>query len=159
MRAPVEACFRAGADVERWPEWLPHYRWVRFQRRDGFGTGRVEMAARRAFGPLGYPVWWVSEMRLDESRPAVIYRHVDGITTGMDVVWSFEPRPGGNTWVRIVHEWEGGPSWPLPRPARDAIASAVIGPVFIHHVASRTLLGIKRAAEQRAALAAPPGRR
>jgi len=40
-----------------------------------------------------------------------------------------------------------------------AIASAVIGPVFIHHVASRTLLGIKRAAEQRAALAAPPGRR
>jgi hypothetical protein len=68
----------AGADVERWPERLPHYRWVRFHRKDGFGTGRVEMAARRDFGPLPYPVWWVSEMRVDEDRPAVLYRHVAG---------------------------------------------------------------------------------
>jgi len=147
MRAPVEACFRAGADVERWPEWLPHYRWVRFQRRDGFGTGRVEMAARRDFGPLPYPVWWVSEMRVDEARPAVIYRHVDGVTTGMDVEWTFEDRGDGTTHVRIVHAWDTGPRWPLPAPARRAIGSAVIGPVFIHHVASRTLAGIRRAAE------------
>ncbi|MET0397884.1 MAG: SRPBCC family protein [Longimicrobiaceae bacterium] len=148
MRAPVAACFRAGADVERWPEWLPHYRWVRFQRRDGFGTGRVEMAARRDFGPLPYPVWWVSEMHLDEARPAVIYRHVDGVTTGMDVEWTFEDRADGTTLVRIVHAWDTGPRWPLPAPARRAIGSAVIGPVFIHHVASRTLAGIRRAAER-----------
>lgn len=148
MRAPVEACFRAGADVERWPEWLPHYRWVRFQRKDGFATGRVEMAARRDFGPLPYPVWWVSEMHVDEARPAVIYRHVDGITTGMDVEWTFQDRGDGTTLVRIVHDWDGGPRWPLPGPARRLIGSAVIGPVFIHHVASRTLAGIRRAAER-----------
>ncbi|HEX2093446.1 MAG TPA: SRPBCC family protein [Longimicrobiaceae bacterium] len=147
MRAPVEACFRAGADVERWPEWLPHYRWVRFQRRDGWGTGRVEMAARRDFGPLPYPVWWVSEMRVDEERPAVLYRHVDGITTGMDVVWSFEDRGDGTTRVRIVHEWDTGPHWPLPAPLRRTIAGRIIGPVFIHHVASRTLRGIKSVVE------------
>lgn len=151
MRGGVEACFRAGADVERWPEWLPHYRWVRFQRKDAFGTGRVEMAARRDFGPLPYPVWWVSEMEVDESRPAVIYRHVDGITTGMDVVWTFEDRGGGETLVRIVHEWKDGPAWPLPRPLRRAIGRVVIGPVFIHHVASRTLAGIRRHVESGAA--------
>ncbi|HET6231850.1 MAG TPA: hypothetical protein VFE05_17370, partial [Longimicrobiaceae bacterium] len=88
MGAPLEACFHAGADVERWPEWLPHYRWVRFQRKDAFGTGLVEMAARRGFGPLAWPVWWASEMHLDHQRPAVIYRHVDGITKGMDVEWT-----------------------------------------------------------------------
>src|SRR5690349_18175393 len=90
FRAPVDFCLNAAADVEHWPMVLPHYRWVTFQRKDGFATGRIEMAARRAFGPLGYPVWWVSEMKLDEAAPAVIYQHVDGITTGMDVIWSFE---------------------------------------------------------------------
>ena len=148
IRAPVQACFRAGADVERWPEWLPHYRWVRFQRRDGFGTGRVEMAARRGFGPLPWPVWWVSEMHLDADRPAVVYRHVDGITTGMDVIWTFEPE-GDGTRVQIVHDWKSGPAWPVPGAARRVIADAVIGPVFIHHVASRTLAGIRRHVEGR----------
>ena len=147
MAAPVAACFQAGADVERWPERLPHYRWVRFQRRDGFGTGRVEMAATRGFGPLPWPVWWVSEMTVDEAPPAVIYRHVDGITTGMDVEWTFEDLGGGRTRVRIVHDWKGGPRWPLPGLARRAVADAVIGPVFIHHVASRTLAGIRRHVE------------
>lgn len=147
VRGTPAHAFRHGADVERWPEWLPHYRRVRFQRKDGFGTGLVEMAARRAFGPLAWPVWWVSEMTVDEAVPVVRYRHVAGITTGMDVEWSFTDRGDGTTRVRIVHEWADGPRWPLPRPLRRAIAGAVIGPVFIHHVASRTLAGIKRAAE------------
>jgi ribosome-associated toxin RatA of RatAB toxin-antitoxin module len=147
IAAPVAACFRAAADVERWPEILPHYRWVTFQRRDGLGRGLVEMAARRPLGPLPYPVWWVSEMTLDETRPAVIYRHVQGITTGMDVEWTFEAVAPGSTRVRIVHEWEEGPHWPLPGIARRMIADRVIGPAFIQHVASRTLRGIKREVE------------
>lgn len=148
VNAPVDVCFRAGTDVELWPEVLPHYRWVRFQRKDDFGTGRVEMAAQRHFGPLPYPVWWVSEMTIDESRPAVLYRHVDGITTGMDVVWTFEPFESEQTHIRIIHDWDSGPAWPLPRGARRAIADLVIGPVFIHHVASRTLAGIRAKAER-----------
>jgi hypothetical protein len=150
VNGPVEACYRAGADVERWPEILPHYRWVRFQEKRDFGTGRVEMAARRDFIGLGYPVWWVSEMRVEPLRPAVLYRHVDGITRGMDVEWSFHPVPGEQerTHIRIVHDWPQGPAWPLPGGVRRGIADAVIGPVFIHHVAGRTLLGIKRQVEQ-----------
>lgn len=144
VRGGVDACFRAAADVEQWPRILPHYRWVRFQEKRGFGTGRVEMAARRDFGPFSYPVWWVSEMHVDEARPAVLYRHVEGITTGMDVEWSFLPLAGGSTRIRIVHDWSEGPAWPVTGPGRRMIASAVIGPVFIHHVASRTLRGIQR---------------
>lgn len=148
MRAPVQVCFNAAADVEGWPDALPHYRWVRFQRRDAFGTGRVEMAARRAFGPFSYPVWWVSEMSLDEDAPAVHYSHVDGITTGMRVIWSFRLLSGGDTHVRIVHDWDDGPRWPLPGFVRRWIANTIIGPVFIHHVASRTLAGIGAKAER-----------
>ncbi|HUF11668.1 MAG TPA: SRPBCC family protein [Longimicrobiales bacterium] len=145
--APAEICFRVAADVERWPDILPHYRHVRFHRRDAFGTGRVEMAAwRDIVGPLRYPTWWVSEMTCDAAAPVVRYHHVDGVTRGMDVVWEFHPRPNG-TLVRIVHEWEG-PAWPLI--GRFA-ANHVIGPHFVSFIAGRTLAGVTAEAERRAA--------
>ena len=37
MNASQDRCFQVAADVERWPEILSHYRWVRFRRRDDFG--------------------------------------------------------------------------------------------------------------------------
>ena len=141
MRAPVARVLEAAANVERWPALLPHYRWVRRLEGPADG-GLVEMAAWRPFGPLKYPTWWVSEMRVDRAAPAVHYRHVRGITTGMDVVWQITPL-GNETDVTIVHEWTG-PRWPL---IGGAAASVVIGPVFIHGIASRTLAGIRRAVE------------
>lgn len=144
--APVDVCFKAAADVERWPEILPHYRWVRFQRKDGFATGLVEMAAWRPFGPLKYPTWWVSEMEHDAEEGVVVYRHVDGLTRGMDVRWEVAPADGGGTHIRIVHEWPG-PAWPL---VGGLAAEWVIGPHFIHHIAGRTLAGVARAAEGQA---------
>lgn len=147
MRAPTAACFRVAADVERWPLILEHYRWVRFRKREGFGTGRVEMAAWREFGgPLRYPVWWVSDMRIDEIEPAVHYRHVDGITRGMDVKWAFEPHAEG-TLVRITHAW-AGPPWPL---IGGLAWRAVIAPHFVSAVAQRTLAGVAAEAERVAA--------
>ncbi|HEX5633172.1 MAG TPA: SRPBCC family protein [Gemmatimonadales bacterium] len=142
IRAPLARCFAAAADVERWPSILPHYRWVRMldRRPDG---GLVEMSAYRPFGgPLNWPTWWVSEMWVEPGRHAVRYRHVRGITTGMDVEWALRETAEG-TDVTIVHEWRG-PAWPLiRRPA----AEWVIGPVFVHGIASRTLAGVKRACE------------
>jgi hypothetical protein len=141
IRAPLARVLEAAVDVERWPALLPHYRWVRKLDRQGEG-GLVEMAAWRPFGPLRYPTWWVSEMRVDRAAPAVRYRHVRGITSGMNVVWHMEP-VGRETEVTIVHDWTG-PSWPL---IGKVAASWVIGPVFIHGIASRTLAGIRRAVE------------
>jgi uncharacterized membrane protein len=141
MRAPDDRVFQAAMDVERWPEILPHYRWVRVleRRRE---QALVEMAAWRPFGPLRYPTWWVSEMWVDRAAPAVHYRHVRGITAGMEVVWRIAAA-GQETEVTIVHDWTG-PRWPL---VGRAAAAWVIGPVFIHGIASRTLAGIRRAVE------------
>ena len=142
VRAAAAPMFEAAGDVERWPERLVHYRWVRFNQRRADG-GVVEMAAVRPFGPLAWPVWWESEMWVDRARREVRYRHVRGITTGMDVIWSVTPRGSEETEVTIVHTWNG-PNWPLIRgPAADW----VIGPVFVHGIASRTLAGLARAVE------------
>jgi len=141
MRAPLARVLEAAVTVERWPSLLPHYRWVRMLERQGEG-GLVEMAAWRPFGPVRYPTWWVSEMWVDRAVPAVHYRHVRGITAGMDVVWRLEPL-GDETEVTIVHDWTG-PRWPV---IGSIAADWVIGPVFIHGIASRTLAGIRRAVE------------
>jgi uncharacterized membrane protein len=141
IHAPIDRVFGSATDVERWPAILPHYRWVRVLERRA-DQALVEMAAWRPFGRVKYPTWWVSEMWLDQTSPAVHYRHVRGITTGMDVVWRMHPTASG-TDVTIVHEWDG-PPWPL---IGSWAANLVIGPVFIHGIASRTLAGIKRQVE------------
>src|ERR1051325_9306970 len=67
IRAPVDRVLDLAMDVERWPDILAHYRWVRFlERRNGGGT--VEMAAWRPFGPVRYPTWGVSELRRSGSN-------------------------------------------------------------------------------------------
>jgi len=141
MRAPLARVLQAAVEVEAWPALLSHYRWVRMLERRGEG-GLVEMAAWRPFGPLRYPTWWVSEMWVDRGAAEVHYRHVRGITTGMDVVWRIEP-VDGETNVTIVHDWTG-PRGPL---IGSVAADRIIGPVFIQGIASRTLAGIQRAVE------------
>jgi uncharacterized membrane protein len=144
IAAPPHRVFAAAADVENWPSILSHYRWVRMRERGAPGApDLVEMAAWRPFGPLKYPTWWLSEMRVDRAARRIRYRHVGGITRGMDVEWRVDPHAEG-THVTIVHEWHG-PAWPLiRRPA----AEWVIGPVFVHGIASRTLAGIAAAVER-----------
>ena len=139
--APIARVFAAASDVERWPDFLPHYRWVRMLERRPDG-GLVEMSAWRRFGPLGWPTWWVSEMTVVAADHVVRYRHVRGITTGMDVEWRLRS-DGNGTHIQLVHQWTG-PRWPL---IGRAVASGIIGPVFIHHIASRTLAGVTRRAE------------
>jgi ribosome-associated toxin RatA of RatAB toxin-antitoxin module len=150
VRAPVATIFSLARDVEHWPAYLPHYRWVRFHERARDGGGVVEMAAWRPFGAIGWPAWWLSQMAVDVARPAIRFRHIEGITAGMDVEWTFTPVEGG-TRVRIVHAWNG-PSWPL---IGVFAATTVIGPVFVHGIASRTLAGLAAVAEREAALSPP----
>jgi hypothetical protein len=140
--APLETCIELAADVERWPDLLPHYRWVRFRDKRGFADGVVEMAAWRSFPGFRWPTWWVSEMEPDLGRGRVRYRHIEGITQGMDVVWEVRSE-GEATRMSIVHEWSG-PRWPL---IGGVAADQVIGPHFISFIAGRTLAGIVRAAE------------
>lgn len=141
-KATRAAVFDTVRDVELWPRLLPHYRWVRMLERDTDGGGIVEMSAYRPFGRLNWPTWWRSLMEVDHARPAVRFRHIGGVTTGMDVDWSFADNVGG-TDISLVHVWDG-PPWPL---IGGFAATAVIGPVFVHGIASRTLSGLVRAVE------------
>jgi len=143
VRAPVQKIFEIAREVEHWPAYLAHYRYVRFRDRTPDGGGMVEMAANRPFGVLDWPTWWLSEMAVNTDVPWVRFRHVGGITTGMDVEWSFTSQAGG-TLVRIVHVWNG-PPWPL---IGAFAATNIIGPVFVHGIASRTLAGLARVAER-----------
>ena len=145
VHAPFARVFAAASSVTRWPAILPHYRWVRMLE-----GGLVEMAAWRPFGPfIKYPTWWVSEMTVDRPAGEIRYRHVRGITRDMQVVWTLvevgEGSGGsvGDVDIEIVHTWDG-PRWPL---VGRLAANLVIGPVFIHGIASRTLAGIKRHVE------------
>jgi hypothetical protein len=148
VRAPMERVFRIAADVASWPVYLRHYRYVRMLETAPDGGGLVEMSAVRPFGPLAWPTWWTSEMQVLEPSalrpegPAIRFRHVAGITRGMDVAWTFHPDPAG-TLVRIVHVWNG-PRWPL---IGHIAAGRIIGPVFVHGIASRTLAGLAQVAE------------
>jgi len=151
VRAPVPVMFQLAREVEHWPAWLPHYRYVRFRGGSSEEGGVVEMSANRPFGLLNWPTWWLSEMSVDTRRPAIRFRHVGGVTRGMDVEWIFEPAADG-THVRLVHAWDG-PRWPL---VGVFAATQIIGPVFVHGIASRTLAGLAREAEARARMPGTP---
>lgn len=137
IAAPLEAVYASASEVEAWPRLLPHYRWVRTLERRSDGGSLVEMAAWRPFGPARWPVWWVSEMHSDAVAKTIRYRHVRGITAGMDVIWQLV-QTGTGTSVTIEHRWRG-PDWPLVGPLA---AQVIIGPVFIHGIATRTLAGL-----------------
>ncbi len=147
VRAPLERIFALAADVERWPALLPHYRYVRFREHRADGGGIVDMSAYRPFGLVHWPTWWRSTMRLHPpggtEAPAVRFTHIGGVTRGMEVEWTFRDTPQG-THVRILHVWDG-PGIPV---VGMVAATLVIGPVFVHGIASRTLEGLAAAAER-----------
>ena len=154
VNAPLRAMFDIAADVERWPAHLAHYRYVKFHERRADGGGTVEMSANRPFGIVDWPTWWTSLMSVttpgSAAPPAIRFRHIRGVTTEMDVEWTFDANARG-VLVRIVHVWNG-PNWPV---AGVWAARNVIGPVFVHGIASRTLAGLARAAERSTTSATP----
>ena len=143
VHAPVDRIFALAKNVEEWPVHLSHYRYVKFRSRNRDGGGMVEMSANRPFGPVNWPTRWVSQMAVDDTIPNIRFRHTEGVTRGMDVEWAFTPHEAG-TLVRVFHVWDG-PDWPF---IRVAAAVGVIGPVFIHGIASRTVAGLKAIAEK-----------
>lgn len=153
VRAPLAQIFALAAEVERWPAVLPHYRFVRFVEKRRDGGGLVDMSANRPFGGgagiVQWPTWWQSRMQVhvpgSGGPPSIRFTHVAGVTRGMEVEWSFGETPQG-THVRILHLWDGPP---IPVVGWIA-ASFVIGPVFVHGIASRTLDGLALHAERAA---------
>lgn len=137
IRADPDVIFRLASEVEYWPAILPHYRSVRVLRRRG-QKRLVYMAASRD----GFPVSWTSIQWLDPTARRIAFRHVKGISRGMDVEWRIEPRDDGTVEVTIEH-WLRL-DWPL---IGTFAAERVIGPHFVENVATKTLRRIKEIAE------------
>jgi uncharacterized membrane protein len=144
IRGPADTIFRYAADVERWPQILPHYRAVRVLEVDG-PSRLVEMKARRGWIPLRWCAW--QTLRPEARR--IRFTHVRGITRGMEVEWRLDPSDGGEVAVAIVHDLRL--RWPLIGPV---VARAVVGPMFVEPTARATLRHIKRLVE---AYTAPAG--
>ena len=138
MRAPVERIFPLAAEVERWPEILPHYRYVR-PVPDPNGERRFAMGARRG----AIPVSWEAVQRPLADERRIEFVHTGGVTKGMWVAWRFEPVDDGTN-VSIEHRLDL--RWPL---IGELAARHVIGPQFIEAIAGRTLRRIRQLAEGR----------
>jgi ribosome-associated toxin RatA of RatAB toxin-antitoxin module len=135
IRGDVKRIFQIAAQVDKWPEILPHYRWVRIiQRRKRRTT--VEMAARR--GRL--PVSWTAVQEIFPYE-RITYKHIKGFTTGMDVTWSFTP-VDERVQVIITHDFFLG--WPV---VGGLVSKYVVGALFVKPIASRTLDQIRRTVE------------
>jgi ribosome-associated toxin RatA of RatAB toxin-antitoxin module len=130
MQAPTERIFALAADVERWPERLPHYRYVR-RLPDPGGERRFAMGARRGL----IPVRWEAIQRPRPEDGVIEFVHTGGVTRGMAVSWRLRAEPGG---VDVSIEHHLSPRWPL--------AGAVIAN-FIEAIATRTLRRVKELAE------------
>jgi len=140
IQADAAEVYGLAAPVERWPKILPHYRWVRVLEDDGEGRRLVEMAALRDF----IPVRWRAEQRLFPDVPHITFRHVGGLTRGMEVEWAFAPQGDGAVRVSILHDLPRLAGWPL---IGGLVADEVVGPFFVSNIAGKTLGRIKELAE------------
>ena len=151
IAAPPAAVYALAAPVERWPSFLPHYRWVTLVAQRGEYERLVEMAARRTW----IPVWWRSIQRLYPEQFRIEFQHVAGATRGMTVEWRIEDDGRGGSLVSIRHDFR--PPWPF---VPLSLAELVVGRFFVSSIAGRTLREIKAFVEGRAAapaaLHAPP---
>jgi ribosome-associated toxin RatA of RatAB toxin-antitoxin module len=144
MRAPRVEIFETAADLSRWPEMLPHYRYIRYYERSP-DHNVVKMAAVRS----GIPISWVSEQWIDRERWEDRFRHLEAFTKGMEVVWTFAETPDGVR-VSIAHDLH------FRVRALAPVAERIIGGFFIGHVAGRTLECMKRYVEARTGIGPIP---
>jgi ribosome-associated toxin RatA of RatAB toxin-antitoxin module len=131
MNASKLRIFEVAADLEKWPTFLPHYRYIHYLER-GANRNVVKMAARRG----NIPVSWVSEEVIDPDKYEVRFRHLKAWTKGMEVVWTFTEQPSG-VLVSIAHDLH------FRIPPLSPIAEPIIGGFFISYVANQTLKHMK----------------
>jgi ribosome-associated toxin RatA of RatAB toxin-antitoxin module len=123
-------------DLPRWPEFLPHYRWVRVLARDG-ERQTVEMACWRT----GIPLKWRSHLWVVPEERRMRFRHIAGPARGMDVEWRLREERE-HVHVTIHHDLT------LEVPlVRTALGRWVVGEVFVSAVAGRTLRELKKTVE------------
>jgi ribosome-associated toxin RatA of RatAB toxin-antitoxin module len=160
IRGDPDRVFALAAAVEGWPEFLPHYRWVRVlaapdgplaeenadaESEGSLSEGRarvVEMAARRGI----LPVRWIARQWRNPAARRICFRHIGGLSRGMAVEWRIDPCREG-TQVVIWH----GLSLELPLVG-SRLGAWIVGEQFVRVIAGRTLACLKERVESEAAV-------
>ena len=132
--------YQLAADIQDWPALLPHYRYMRIIERSethkiaDFGATRIF-----AFGGFSvpWPCSWQARQELFSLERRITYKHLRGFTRGMWVEWRLEPC-GDHVRVTIDHEL----TYPLPILG-PLFAKYIVGNLFVHQIAGKTLQCIK----------------
>lgn len=145
IAAPPARVFALASQVPRWAELLPHYRAVAVERRVGERI-LARMVCLRSFGPVALPVAWRAEHWVettDHDDLRLRFRHVRGLSRGMDVTWHIRPLDGGaGSDVSIEHHFQRR----LPLLG-DELLPALVDRFFVRPIAGRTLATFKSLAE------------
>jgi uncharacterized membrane protein len=133
IAGPWERVFQLAAELAEWPVLLPHYRSMHILDC----SARHKIADFRAVRPfwfgLRFPVRWRARQDLFPEERRITFTHIGGITKGMRVQWRLTSTERG---VHVVIEHELTYPIPLLGPL---FAEYIVGRIFVHHIASRTL--------------------
>ena len=136
IRGEVSRIFQLAADIQDWPDILPHYRYMRILEQSP--THKVaDFGATRD----GFPVKWRARQELFPDEGRITFQHIGGITRGMWVEWRLEKR-GDRVHVTIDHALTY--RFPILGPL---FAQYVVGNLFIRNIAGKTLRCIKAKVE------------
>ena len=128
--------YQLAADLQDWPLILPHYRYMHIREQSerhkvaDFGASRD-----------GFPVKWSARQELFPEEGRITFKHIKGITRGMWVEWRLE-KQADRVLVTIDHQLTY--NVPLFGPL---FAKYVVGYLFVHNIAGKTLRCIKKRVE------------
>jgi len=147
MHGAKSRIFQLAADIQDWPQILPHYREVIVYEQSDDGRRKVvEMAALRNDFPMphvSFPVRWRSVQVCEPDTGRIYFKHLAGVALGMWVVWSLKDDPWGRgVQVTIRHDL----TYPLPW-LNGWFAQDMVGRQFVGAIAGRTLATIKEIVE------------
>lgn len=140
IRGTVARVAAFAFDLPRWPEFLPHYRWVRVLEECEGDPPRltVEMACRRS----GLPLKWRSHLWILQEDGRMRFRHIAGPARGMEVEWTLVQEQDR---VRVTIRHDLLLDVPL---VRLPLGQWVVGELFVSAVAGKTLEFLKKAVEE-----------
>jgi len=147
IRGSVDRIFELAANIQNWPQLLPHYRFVEVVEQSVDGCRRVVvMSANRDDFPVPgarFPVTWRSVQVCDPDEHRIYFKHVRGMATGMWVVWEIdEDEWGRGVKVVIKHDLR----YPFSI-LNGWFAGDVVGQGFVSAIAGRTLARLKEIVE------------
>ena len=155
--------FELAADIQNWAWILPHYRFLRVTEQTGnvkiadfgvtrsFTLWRYKKRRRSEDDPdapptyaqagFDFPAQWQARQEIFPAERRITYHHIGGITKGMRVEWRITPQRDR---MKVVIDHELTFKFPI---FGKWIGDKIIGKLFVHDIAGKTLQTLKTIVE------------